>query len=79
MTYNFDQSIERRNTNSIKWKQYPEDVLPLWVADMDFLTPDPILNAIHGMLDGGVLGYEFLQPHTREVVARRMYVRSCAL
>jgi len=72
MTYNFDQSIERRNTNSIKWKQYPEDVLPLWVADMDFLTPDPILNAIHGMLDGGVLGYEFLQPHTKEVVARRM-------
>src|SRR4249919_581733 len=72
MTYNFDQSIERRNTSSIKWKQYPEDVLPLWVADMDFLTPDPILNAIHGMLDRGVLGYEFIQPHTREVVARRM-------
>ena len=51
MTYNFDQIIERRNTSSIKWKQYPEDVLPLWVADMDFLTPDPIRNAIHAMLD----------------------------
>jgi cysteine-S-conjugate beta-lyase len=72
MTYNFDQTIERRDTNSIKWKQYPEDVLPLWVADMDFLTPDPIRNALHAMLDRGVLGYEFLTTHTKEVVADRM-------
>jgi cysteine-S-conjugate beta-lyase len=72
MTYNFDRIIERRGTNSIKWKQYPEDVLPLWVADMDFLTPDPIRNALHTMLEQGVLGYEFLTPHTREVVAGRM-------
>jgi cystathionine beta-lyase len=72
MTYNFDQLIERRNTNSIKWKQYPDDVLPLWVADMDFLTPEPIRNAVQAMLDRGVLGYELLQPHTKEVVARRM-------
>jgi cysteine-S-conjugate beta-lyase len=72
ITYNFDQIIERRNTSSIKWKQYSEDVLPLWVADMDFLTPDPIRDAIHSMLDRGVLGYEFLQPSTKEVVARRM-------
>jgi len=72
MTFNFDQIIERRNSDSIKWKQYPEDVLPLWVADMDFLTPEPIRNALHAVLDRGVLGYEFLQPHTKEVVARRM-------
>jgi cysteine-S-conjugate beta-lyase len=72
MTYNFDEIIERRNSDSIKWKQYPEDVLPMWVADMDFLTPAPIRNAIHAMLDRGVLGYEFLQPRTKEVVARRM-------
>ncbi len=72
MTYNFDQIIDRRDTNSIKWKHYPGDVLPLWVADMDFLTPDPIRNALHAMLERGVLGYEFLTPHTREVVAARM-------
>ena len=72
MKYNFDQIIERRDTDSIKWKQYPEDVLPLWVADMDFLTPEPIRSAIQAMLDRGVLGYEFLQPRTKEVVARRM-------
>lgn len=72
MAYNFDQIIERRSTDSIKWTQYPPDVLPMWVADMDFLTPQPIRNALHEMLDRGVLGYEFLQPHTREVVAQRM-------
>ena len=72
MTYNFDHIIERRNTSSIKWKQYAEDVLPLWVADMDFLTPEPIRKALHNMIDRGVLGYEFIQPHTKEVVARRM-------
>lgn len=72
MTYNFDQIIDRRDSDSIKWKLYPEDVLPLWVADMDFLTPEPIRNSLHAMLDRGVLGYEILQPHTREVVARRM-------
>ena len=72
MKYNFDRIIHRRDTDSIKWNQYPPDVLPLWVADMDFLTPDPIRNALHSMLDRGVLGYEFLQRRTREVVARRM-------
>jgi cystathionine beta-lyase len=72
MAYNFDQIIDRRNTDSIKWNQYPADVLPFWVADMDFLTPEPIRNALHEMLDRGVLGYEFLQSHTKQVVAARM-------
>lgn len=72
MKYNFDQIIDRRNTDSIKWTDYPEDVLPLWVADMDFLTPDPIRKALHAALDHGVLGYEFIKPHTQQVVAARM-------
>jgi cystathionine beta-lyase len=72
MAYNFDQIIERRDTDSIKWNFYPADMLPLWVADMDFLTPEPIRDALHAMLDRGVLGYEFLQQHTKEVVAARM-------
>lgn len=72
MAYNFDQIIDRRNTDSIKWNQYPSDVLPMWVADMDFLTPEPIRDALHAMLNRGVLGYEFLQRHTKEVVAARM-------
>ena len=72
MKHNFDRIIERRNTNSLKWTQYPADVLPLWVADMDFPTPGPILDALRATLDHGVLGYEFLQRHTQQTVAARM-------
>jgi len=57
MKYDFDQIIERRNTDSIKWNLYPEDVLPLWVADMDFVSADPILKALHQRVDHGVFGY----------------------
>ena len=72
MSYNFDQIVERRNTDSIKWTEYPDDVLPLWVADMDFRTPEPILDAIRVALDRGVLGYEFIKPRTQKIVAERM-------
>ena len=72
MPYNFDQIIERRDSNSVKWTSYPEDVLPLWVADMDFRTPKPILDVLHAALDRGVLGYEFIQPRTQRIVAERM-------
>ena len=72
MSYNFDEIIERRNTNSVKWTEYPPDVLPLWVADMDFRTPEPIRAALRAALERGVLGYEFIQPHTQQVIAARM-------
>jgi len=72
MPYNFDELIERRNSNSTKWTQYPADVLPLWVADMDFRTPQPILDALQNTIQHGVIGYEFLRRRTQEVVAARM-------
>jgi cysteine-S-conjugate beta-lyase len=57
MKYDFDEMIERRNTDSIKWGLYPEDVLPLWVADMDFRSADPVIHALRARLDHGVFGY----------------------
>ncbi|MCC6569440.1 MAG: PatB family C-S lyase [Anaerolineales bacterium] len=72
MPYNFDQIIERRNTNSAKWNTYPPDVLPLWIADMDFATPEPIRLALHQAIDRGVLGYEFASHQIRQAVANRM-------
>src|SRR3989304_6087775 len=72
MTFNFDEIIESRPTNSLKWTPYPAEVLPLWVADMDFRSPTPIRDALRAMLDHGVLGYEFPQPRTRQAVAQRM-------
>ena len=72
MPYNFDQVIDRQHTNSTKWGKYPEDVLPLWVADMDFRTPEPILDALRSNLDFGVLGYDLQTITLQEITAARM-------
>ena len=56
MLYNFDEIIDRRNTGSFKW-HYTDDTIPLWVADMDFKTAQPILAAIEQVAQHGILGY----------------------
>jgi cystathionine beta-lyase len=62
----------RRNSLSIKWSYYPKDRLPLWVADMDFRSPEPILKAMRKQIDHGVIGYEFAGKPLQEVVAAHM-------
>ena len=62
MTYDFDELLERRGTDSVKWDGVQEvwgrdDLLPLWVADMDFRTPPFVMDALQRQLSGGVLGY----------------------
>ncbi len=57
-TFDFDKIIERRNGDSIKWNRYAgRDVLPMWVADMDFAAPPAVLEALHQRIDHGVFGY----------------------
>ena len=56
MLYNFDEIIDRRDTGSFKW-HYSDDTIPLWVADMDFKTAQPILAAIEQVTQHGILGY----------------------
>ena len=56
MLYNFDEIIDRRHTGSFKW-HYSDDTIPLWVADMDFKTAQPILAAIEQVAHHGILGY----------------------
>ena len=55
----FDEVIDRRNSGSAKWNWFDADVLPAWVADMDFRCPEPILKALHKAVDHGAFGYEF--------------------
>jgi cystathionine beta-lyase len=55
----FDNVIDRSGTQSAKWNQYDEDVLPLWVADMDFQSPQPIIDAIIDRTKHGIFGYSF--------------------
>lgn len=72
MIYDFDQIIDRRSSNSIKWQKYPQDVLPLWVADMDFAAPEAVLAALREAVEHGIFGYEFPTKELCETVAARM-------
>ena len=72
MSYNFDQILDRRKTNSTKWGQIPVDVIPLSLADMDFRTPEPVLDALRSSLEFGVLGYDLQIKTLQEVTSSRM-------
>jgi len=72
MIYDFDQVIERRGTDSVKWKKYGEGVLPLWVADMDFVSAEPILQALHRRVDHGFFGYPSPSEELYRVIQERL-------
>lgn len=64
MKYDFDEIIERRSTDSVKWDGMKniwgrEDLLPMWVADMDFRTPPFVIDALRKRLEHEVLGYTY--------------------
>ena len=66
--YNFDQIVDRRNTESVKWDEFPGK-LPMWVADMDFKAAPEILEALQRRLDHGVFGYELVPDTYYEAIA----------
>jgi cystathionine beta-lyase len=72
VTYDLDRPIERRGTDSYKWKDYGSEVLPLWVADMDFAAPEPVIHALHERVSHGVFGYGRPAPELAELIAERM-------
>lgn len=74
MTTRFDQFPNRRGS-SAKWDTYAEDVLPLWVADMDFPAPEPVIEAMTARVRSGQYGYSFGEPKLAEVLATRMTER----
>jgi cystathionine beta-lyase len=83
ISIDFDEVLVRRNSESFKWRTYPEDVLPLFVADMDFKSPAPVARALQRYIDDGVFGYpRGLHSHDvrelptlAEIVAERMQQR----
>lgn len=60
--WEFDKKVSRRNTNSVKWDAIAQtyqadDLLPLWVADMDFLSPIEVKEAFQTYISKGIFGY----------------------
>ena len=72
--YNFDTCPDRNGYGSLKWDKYKDrDILPLWVADMDFITAPEIITALQQRLDHGVFGYTI--PHEAPVRAVLDYLK----
>ncbi len=82
MIYDLDHVPERRPTDSIKWNHFEPDVLPMWVADMDFPVAEPILQSLRQRVDHGIFGYPaYVHPKPgsvtafQELLVERMYMR----
>ena len=70
----FDQILDRGHTQSIRWDKYGPEVIPLWVADMDFKAPDCVLESLHERINHGVFGYTYASSALKESIVA--YVQS---
>lgn len=76
MAFSFDQRIDRRHSDSLKWRKYGDrDILPLWVADTDFRSADCIIDALQQRVAHGIFGYGFPQEELIDVIIARMSSR----
>lgn len=79
----FDQPIERRHTNSFKWDalekvynlQDASDILPMWVADMDFAAPQAVRQALANYLEHAVFGYSFINDEVKDSIVDWLQTR----
>ncbi|MCM0028252.1 MAG: PatB family C-S lyase [Polynucleobacter sp.] len=70
MTFNFDAPVNRSHSDSIRWDRYAsDDVIPLWVADMDFQSPPCVMNALERRVQDGVFGYTHAPDNLRSAIA----------
>jgi len=75
MQYDFDSVPDRRASDSLKWHHYDAAVLPMWVADMDFVSPEPVVRALRHRADHGFFGYpEGITADARQLPAFRQLI-----
>ena len=72
MIYDFDEGIDRINSDSVKWGYYDPEVLPLWVADMDYRSPQPVIDALLERSAHGVFGYPLPDKKLKFLIAERL-------
>lgn len=76
----FDRIHQRKNTRSVKWDMLQrvfqtEDVLPMWVADMDFTAPQEVIDALTDRAKHGIWGYTFVDDHVKEAIINWLHKR----
>ncbi|MCD4720912.1 MAG: aspartate aminotransferase, partial [Desulfobacula sp.] len=73
MKYNFDEIIDRTRTSSLKWEKYEgRDIIPMWVADMDFKAPPAILDTLQQSIEHGILGYTLIPDKLNEIIIAKL-------
>ncbi|MGD1969682.1 MAG: PatB family C-S lyase [Desulfobacterales bacterium] len=71
--FDFSIPVERRNTASMKWDKYKDqDIIPLWVADMDFCSPPAVIEALHQRIDHGIFGYTITPESLKALVVQKL-------
>jgi cystathionine beta-lyase len=75
MKYDFDTLPDRRGTDCAKWDVTGPDVLPMWVADMDFTSPPEVVKALEDFVRKGVFGYPYFGDSQKEAVTGWMSSR----
>lgn len=78
MNYDFEHGLDRHNTDCVKWDQTctifgSDDVLPMWVADMDFPVPKPVTEALIKRAQHEAYGYSFAPPSVLEAITERLW------
>ena len=80
MKYDFDELVERRVTGCVKWDECPNDeVIPLWVADMDFKAAPAIQDAVRKRAEHGVFGYAVVEDDSMMLLSRGSSVATTGL
>lgn len=74
MKFNFDEIINRKNTDSFKWDFFndPDTTIPMPVADMDFRSAEPILQALREVTEHGVFGYSIVPDELKDILQERL-------
>jgi cystathionine beta-lyase len=72
MQYDFGRIIDRRSSDSVKWNYYG-DAIPLWVADMDFQAPEPVIRALGERVAHGIFGYGMEPPELRPLIVDHLH------
>lgn len=73
--HDFTTFPNRQTSESVKWGIYEPDVLPMWVADMDFVSPQPVIDALLERVKHGVFGYPMVKKEMKQVIVERMAQR----
>jgi len=72
--FDFEGFPARQDTGSLKWQRYEgRDILPMWVADMDFASPEPVREALRKRVEHGVYGYTIPYPAVEDAVIDYMH------